>query len=125
MRIAKKLAEYWKKRGMPEYDEKWAQEYIKEGHHKEFTHSFHETKDGSIYSLIRDVSGLVEIRDALGDHEKIIDEVLKKRFRKTTALVFEEEKSLYERKGFVCEGELKNHFKKGETLYVMSYETIS
>jgi len=119
-KIATILADYWKERGMPQYDYEWALEYIKEGHHKEFEHEFHEVR-GSVYSLVKDVSGLVEIRDAVGDHDEIIQDVLKNKFRKTIALVFEDQKEQYEKHGFEEEGKLKDHFKKGETLFIMSH----
>lgn len=34
-KTAKLLADYWKERGMPNYNQKWAKDYLAEGHRKE------------------------------------------------------------------------------------------
>ncbi len=132
---AKILADYWTGRGMPEYDAKWAEAYLKEGHRKEVkSDEFFAYKEGDkligTISLILDVSGVAEIRDLVvkpefrgkGYGKKIVSELIaiakKKNARKLFALTKIE--GLFKSAGFDKEGILKSHFAKGEDLVIMS-----
>jgi len=66
--VALLLFEYWKERGMPEYDQKWAENYLIDGHKTEIeSDEFFSFIEGNtligVISLITDVSNVAEIRD--------------------------------------------------------------
>ncbi len=132
---AKILADYWAERGMHEYNQKWAERYIVEGHKKEIkSDEFFIRKEGGkvigTVSLTADVSGVAEIRDLVikeefrgkGYGKKILGELIefakKRKIRKLFALTKVE--GLFKSAGFEKEGVLKSHFAKGEDLIIMS-----
>lgn len=133
---AKLLFTYWKKRGMPQYNLKWAKEYLNEGHKKEIKRDeFFVYKDGKdiigIISLITDVSNVAEIRDMIVlskyKNEKyshkmlnaIIKYARKRKIRKLYSLIFPKSKELFTSFGFRKEGILRSHFSSGEDLTIM------
>lgn len=135
--VAKLLAIYWKERGMPQYDQEWAEGYLSEGHGKEIVKDeFFVHKEGGevigAISLITDVSGAAEIRDMVvkpefrekGYGTKMLQELTElakeRKIRKLFAFVFPQLEHLYASAGFEKEGVLKSHFKEGEDLAIMS-----
>ncbi len=131
------LAEYWKVRGMPQYDGHWAEEYLVQGHKKEIAQDeflvySEKGKMLGIVSLITDVSGVAEIRDLIIDPperqkgygrkilESIVETAKSRGIRKLYALALPQVESLYSSVSFVREGMLKNHFAPGEDLVIMS-----
>lgn len=136
-KIAALLADYWKERGMPEYDRQWAEAYLKEGHKTEIkTDEFFLAKEGNeivgIISLITDVSGVAEVRDEVafsqrrqGGHLQqmiaiVVDLAKKRKLRKVFSLALPALVPAYRRNGFAKEGVLKGHFREGEDLIIMS-----
>lgn len=134
---ANMLADYWKERGMPQYDQEWAEEYLKEGHGKEIVKDefFVYKENGEligILSLITDISGVAEIRDMVvrkedrrkGYGTKMLQELIgiakERKIRKLFSLVFPITEHMNASLGFVKEGILKSHFKEGEDLVIMS-----
>ena len=130
------LAGYWKERGMGEYGQGWAEDYLAQGHKKEIAKDefFALEENGrmaGIVSLITEVSGLVQIRDLVvkpgfrgkGYGRRILEEAveiaLKRKARKVFALTFPEHERLFLSLGFEREGLLRNHFRKGEDMVVM------
>lgn len=135
--ISELLAEYWKDRGMPEYDTSWARDYLKQGHKKEIANDeffvcMYEGKIIGCVSLVTDVSGVAEIRDMVLKNEyhgkgldkeilkQVIDMAKKRKPRKIFALALPHAESLYAKAGFEKEGTLRGHFKDGENLSIMS-----
>lgn len=131
------LADYWKSRGMPEYDEKWAEEYIVEGHKKEVqSDEFFVYKEENnvvgVIAIIVDVSGVAEIRDLVvkpefrskGYGKKLLLELesiaKEKGIRKLFSKTLPQSKKLFESASYQEEGILKSHFKDGEDLIIMS-----
>lgn len=134
---ANMLADYWKKRGMKQYDEEWAEGYLCEGHSKEMESDefFAYIQRGEIVglvSLIVDVSGVAEIRDMLirpayrhkGYGKKMLTELVKiakkRKIRKLYALALDDSLKIYKGAKFKKEGLLKSHFAPGEDLTMMS-----
>lgn len=134
---AKLLADYWKDRGMPQYDKTWAKEYLIEGHKKEVKKDefFVYTEGGETIgtiSLITDVSDVAEIRDMVvkpkyrnKDYgKKMLEELMgiarERKIRKLYAFIFPQSEKMYRSVGFEKEGVLKNHFVVGEDLTIMS-----
>ncbi len=134
---AELLAEYWRERGAPQYDKKWAEDYLKQGHKKEINNDefFIYMKGGErigTVSLITDVSGTAEIRDLVvwprhrgkGNGREILESIIeisrKRGIRKLHALTFQEYKKFYTSTGFEEEGLLRSHFVDGEDLSIMS-----
>lgn len=135
--VSKLLSSYWAERGMPEYDKRWAEEYLSEGHKKEITNDeFFVYKErnrviGTI-SLITDVSNVAEIRDFVvkpefrkkGYGRRILEGLIKlaesRKIRKIYALAFPKYEKFLDSLGFEKEGLLKNHFKDKEDLIIMS-----
>ena len=137
---AQLLTDYWSERGMPEYDLKWAKEYLIEGHKKDIKNDefFVYQENGEIIgvvSLITDVSNVAEIRDMVikpefrrkGYGKNIVQELLElakeRKLRKVFGLVMPELEKFFEKLGFEKEGVLKNHFKQDEHLVVLSWFT--
>lgn len=133
--VAKLLNEYWKDRNM-NYDLKWIREYIEMGHKIEIKEDqFFVLKEkqpiGCISVIILEVD-LAELRDLvikkefrnMGYGSKLLDYALEwckeKNVRKIISLIFPQYKKFFENKGFLEEGFLKNHFKEGENLILMS-----
>jgi N-acetylglutamate synthase-like GNAT family acetyltransferase len=131
------LSDYWKERGMPQYDQEWADEYLIEGHKKEIeSDEFFVYKEGEliigIISLIATAGSVAEIRDMVvkpeyrekGYGSKMLQELIEiakeRKIRKLYSLVFPSLLHFYESSGFIKEGTLKNHFKDGEDLVFMS-----
>jgi len=131
------LADYWKRRGMPQYDLHWAERYLVEGHKKEVARDefLVYSEDGKmlgIVSLITDVSGVAEIRDFVvepserrkGYGRRILDDIVaiakERGMRKLFSLSLPQAESLYASAGFIKEGILKSHFAPGEDLAIMS-----
>ncbi len=134
--VAGLLARYWKERGMPQYNEKWAEDYLIRGHKKEikkdefFVYEENNKKIGVI-SLITDVSGVAEIRDEVvfPQYQKkymekmllrIIKFAISRKLRKLFSLVLRENVKFYKSIGFRKEGVLRSHFTSGEDLVIMS-----
>ncbi len=132
---AKILTDYFAERGMHEYNQKWAERYVIEGHKKEVkSDEFFVRKEGNTVigtvSLIVDVSGVAEIRDLVvrkeyrgkGYGKKMLADLInlakKRKIRKLFALAKTE--NLFKSAGFEKEGALKSHFADGEDLSVMS-----
>ncbi len=135
--ISELLAEYWKDRGMPEYDTSWARDYLKQGHKKEIANDeffvcMYEGKIIGCVSLVTDVSGVAEIRDMVLKNEyrgswlgkdilqSVISLAKERRLRKMFALALPHAESFYAKGGFEKEGTLSSHFKDGENLSIMS-----
>ena len=135
--VALLLFEYWKERGMPEYDQKWAENYLIDGHKTEIeSDEFFTFIEGNtvigVISLIKDVSNVAEIRDMVikteyrgkGYGKKMLSELIslakEKKIRKLFSLSFPKLQKMYESLGFEKEGALKNHYADGEDLVIMS-----
>src|SRR5574341_523287 len=131
------LTNYWKDRGMLEYNYKWALGYLHEGHKKEVkADEFFLYKENhkliGIISIITDVSNVAEIRDMVVKREyrgqgyatKMLNEMIaiakERKIRKIFAFVFPEYRKMYSSAGFRKEGLLISHFKPGEDLIIMS-----
>ena len=133
---AKILSDYWKERGM-QYTPKWALAYIKKGHKSEIKKDqFFVAKEGP------DVVGTASIIIYEGDVAELRDLVVKKscrkqgcgsalmdaaskfckeqKVRKMYGLTFPQQQQFMKKRGYKKEGVLKNHFKKGEDLVIMS-----
>ncbi len=136
-RAAELLADYWKERGMPEYDRLWAEEYLIQGHRKEIKEDefFVDLEDGKmtgVISLVTYAGDVAEIRDMVVDPrlrkkgygKKMLDEIVgiakHRKIRKLYALVFAHAEPIYSSAGFEKEAVLKSHFADGEDLSVMS-----
>jgi len=136
-KLAELLADYWKERGMPQYDVAWAKAYLKEGHKKEIARDefFVFEQEGNmvgVIALITDVSGVAEIRDTVikpehrkkGFGKQMLTELValakERKLRKLFSLSFPQYERLLTSVGFEKEGVLKNHFAQGEDLVVMS-----
>lgn len=135
--VAKLLADYWKERGMPEYNQKWALRYLAEGHKKETVadefFAYHKGRDLiGVIAFITDVSGVAQIRDLvvkkeyrhMGFGRKILNELIKiarkRKLRKIFVICFPKLKKFYQSAGFEKEGLLKSHFADNENLIIMS-----
>lgn len=135
LNVSRILNEYWKERNM-NYDLKWAREYVENGHKTEIKEEqFFVLKEENIIGCISVViweGDLAELRDWVvkkefrnkGYGKKLIEYALdwcnKKNVRKIVSLIFPKYKEFFERRGFVGEGFLKDHFKDGENLILMS-----
>lgn len=136
-KVLKLLMDYWKERGMPDYDKKWTQKYLDEGHRKEIKNDeFFVYKNNNklvgMVSLITDISNIAEIRDFVvkpkyrnkGYGRMILNELIilakDRKIRKLYALTFPKYKKFLKSFGFEEEGFLKSHFIKGEDLTIMS-----
>ena len=134
---SKLLVDYWKERGMPKYNQKYAEKYILEGHKKEikFDRFFVYKEKRSlvgIISLIVQEGNVAEMRDLVVDQQyrnrgygkKIIEEMIetskKLKIRKLYVLTFSQLTKFYKRLGFKKEGILRSHFAEGENLIIMS-----
>ena len=135
--VAVLLSDYWKERGMPQYNQEWASNYLEEGHKKEIeSDEFFVYKEDEkiigIVSLITISGGVAEIRDIVvkpeyrekGYGTKMLEELIaiakKRNIRKLFSLAFPQYELFYINAGFVNEGTLKSHFKDGEDLLFMS-----
>ena len=135
--VAKLLADYWKDRDMPKYNQKWAEDYLIKGHKKEikkdefFVYKEKGKLIGNI-SLITDVSNIAQIRDMVvkpgyrskGYGKKILNELIKlakkRKIRKLYAFTFPRLEKFFKSAGFEKEGLLKSHFTSDEDLIIMS-----
>ena len=135
--IAQLLTTYWKDRGMQQYDQKWAEAYLTEGHKKEiksdefFVYKEQDKIIGTV-SLVTDVSDVAEIRDMVvkpdqqkkGYGKKMLADLIQlakqRKLRKLYALVPLHLEGPLQRAGFTKEGVLKSHFAPGENLAIMS-----
>jgi len=131
------LVDYWKSRGMSKFDEKWASEFLTEGHKKEikqdefFVYKIDEEVVGTV-SLVTDISNVAEIRDMVvktehrkkGYGRKMLTELLnyakELKIRKVFAFVVPNLAEKLKAGGFEQEGLLKSHFAKDEDLVIMS-----
>lgn len=135
---SKTLIHYWKSREM-NYSKKWTKEYITKGHIKEikkdqFFAIKERNKTIGFFSLILYEGDVIELRDFVikgvyrekGYAIKTLKDILKYcqkiRVRKIFLLTDEKFVNTLESLGFYKEGELKNHFIKGENLVIMSLE---
>ena len=134
--VAALLRNYWKERGMPCAQE-WTMEYLANGHKAEIKKDqFFVLREGDktlgAIALVVNVSDVAEIRDMVvkkeargkGLGKKLLEYVIEyakhNEIRKIYALVFQQYRPFYEKYGFQLEGFLKDHFKEGEHLLVMS-----
>ncbi len=133
---AKLLVEYWKERGM-NYSQKWATNYMKQGHKTEIKKDiFFAAKEKSklvgTASIVIYEGNVAELRDLVikkqergkGCGNLLLKELIKvakkNKVRKLYALVFPTTKQIYQKAGFRQEGYLKSHFAKKEDLCFMS-----
>ena len=133
--VSKILISYWKERGM-DYSSSWTKSYLLEGHKSEIKlDRFFVLRDRGVIGVIALVvyeGDLAEIRDLVIKKDKrgegygkkllefVIDYAQKKNIRKLTALVSSNIKGFYEKFKFKEEGYLKDHFRDGEDLFLMS-----
>lgn len=131
--VAEYFVAYWKSRDMTQYPMKWALKYLKNGHKSEITDDkFFVAKDGKkivgTIALIRFAGDVAEIRDDVWHDNSVgstllfhlINYAKKKKIRKIYSLALKNKVNFYGRHGFKKEGVLKDHFKKGENLAIMS-----
>lgn len=130
------LRNYWKERGMS-YAQERVLNYITKGHQTEikkdqfFVIKENEKVIGTC-SLIINCNDVAEIRDFVikKDQRKkgygmkafkyLLEQAKQNSVRKIVAYIFQKNRSFYESQGFALEGFLKDHFKEGEHMLVMS-----
>ncbi len=136
-RVAEALILHWKERGM-NYNKQWALEYLRRGHQFDIVSvRFFVYKDeggkliGSI-ALVQYEGNVAEIRDEVVfppfERKQSLKQILcaaveqAKKFylRKVYSLALPADVETYRTLGFQQEGMLKDHFKIGEDLTVMS-----
>lgn len=130
-KVAKYLINYWRERRM-NFTLKWALEYLKNGMASEFKEERFICIDkgkllGTI-ALLKYYENVAEIRDEIWADEEIgsklissvINSAKKNKFRKIYSLALKDKVGFYKKHGFSKEGLLKNHFKTGEDIAVMS-----
>ncbi len=135
--VIKLLTDYWKDRGMPQYNKTWAKKYLTEGHKKEtkkdeFFVFKEKNKLIGIIALITDVSNVAQIRDMVVKPEYrgkgygkvmlngLIKLAKKRKVRKLYAFTFPKLEKFLKSSGFEKEGILKSHFAPKEDLIIMS-----
>ncbi len=135
-KLAKLLRSYWRERGF-DIKQKWALNYLTEGHAEEirenkfFTIKLNKKVIGNI-SVIIQKGEVAKIKDFVINEENRRKghgtEALKfailycksKGIRKIYSLIFPEYMKFYKKFNFIEEGYLKNHFKEGEDLIFVS-----
>lgn len=127
---------YWKERG-GNYSQDFTLKYLTEGHKTEIVKDqFFVIKENNkvmgTVALIIFEAGVAEIRDLVvkkeyrrkGLGKKLIDYLIEfakhNNVRKIYCLTVQPYRSFYEKCGFELEGFLKNHYKEGEHLIIMS-----
>ncbi|MGD0728771.1 MAG: GNAT family N-acetyltransferase [Candidatus Micrarchaeaceae archaeon] len=130
-RLAKFLVNYWKTRDM-NLSLKWAKDYLKKGMTSEMKEErFVFIDNGKILgtiALLKYYENVAEIRDEIWKNNEIGFKLLshiikvakKEKFRKLYSLALKDKVGFYKKQGFVKEGLLKNHFKFGEDITIMS-----
>lgn len=134
--VASLLRSYWKERGMG-YDQEWTIEYLTKGHAAEikkdqsFVLKDNDKLIGTVAVIIYE-GDVAEIRDLVvkkeyrgkGYGKKLLEFILehsqRNEVRKVFALIFQQYRFLFEKQQFTLEGFLKDHFKDGEHLLIMS-----
>ena len=130
------LRDYWKNRGMPEYDKTWALDYLQQGHKNETKNDeffvYQEQEIIGMVSLITDVSLVAQIRDLVVKPEFRGKGYGKKNFagtnhssngaqaKKNLCTYNDDYENFYISCGFEKEGLLKSHFMDGEDMIIMS-----
>ncbi|MBI1973083.1 GNAT family N-acetyltransferase [Candidatus Woesearchaeota archaeon] len=134
--IATLLRNYWKERGM-DYSQEWTLNYLTNGHKTEIKkdQSFVLKEQDKIVGIIAVViyeGDVAEIRDLVvkkeyrrkGYGKKLLEYIMdfakRNQVRKIYALIFQPYRFFLEKVGFELEGYLKDHFKEGEHLLLMS-----
>ncbi len=134
--IAEVLVKDWQRRNL-DYDKEWATDYLKNGHSKEIEeeHFYVYEENGekkAFASLVKDVNGVVEIRDegllpGFKDEQtmtmllmQLISEATAMDARKIYCLTPFDRLQTFRELEFEQEGVLKDHFKEGEDLVMMS-----
>ncbi len=134
--IAEVLVENWQRKNL-DYDKDWAIDYLKNGHDKEVEeeHFYVYEENGekkAFASLVKDVNGVVEIRDegllpGVKDKQtmtmllmQLISEATAMNARKIFCLTPFDKIQTFRELEFEQEGILKNHFKPGQDLVIMS-----
>ena len=135
---AEALAGHWKERGMDVYDKEWAMAYLRQGHQRDvISDHFFLYKDEhhhhvGIVSLLRYEGDVAEIRDEIvfsqRDKKRSLEHMLQavvrrargEGIRKLYSYSLYQHLSTYMALGFQQEGVLKDHFKTGENLVIMS-----
>ncbi len=130
------LRNYWKDCGM-NYTQEWTLNYLADGHRNEVKKDqFFVVKENNkvlgTISIVINVSDVAEIRDFVvkkehrgkGLGKKLLEYVIEyakhNDVRKIFALIFQPYRPFYEKYGFQLEGFLKDHFKDGEHLLILS-----
>lgn len=129
--LAKFLVSYWTSRGM-NFSVPWAVKYLKKGMTCEMSEERFIFKNngmilGSI-ALLKYYENVAEIRDEAWEDDKIGSALLKhliqyaknRKIKKIYTLALKNKVKFYRKHGFGKEGLLKDHFKKGEHLTIMS-----
>ncbi|MDO8537425.1 MAG: GNAT family N-acetyltransferase [archaeon] len=130
--LAKFLVSYWKSRGM-NYSFSWAMQYLKKGMVMEFSEERFIAVDenenilGTI-ALLKNNYYVAEIRDEVWQNDLIgsllLQELVmfakKNKIKKLFSLALKNKISFYKKYGFKKEGMLKDQFKKGEHVAIMS-----
>ena len=134
--IALLLRQYWKERGLI-YTKQWAEQYVELGHKIELKkeQTFMLLDNGKVIgtcSVIIWEGNVAELRDLVikkeqrskGYGKKLLEFSLewcrRNNARKVFALIFQQNKPLFEQSSFTLEGFLKHHFKQNEHLLIMS-----
>ena len=130
--LAKFLVDYWKSRKM-NYSFSWAMKYLKKGMMMEFSEErfIAVDKNENIFgtiALLKSNYYVAEIRDEVWKNDLIgsllLEELMKfskkNKIKKLFSLALKNKTSFYKKHGFKKEGMLKDHFKKGENVTIMS-----
>lgn len=132
-KLANYLVSYWKGREMHQFTVPWTLRYIKKGLTSNMsTERFIITGEtgemkGTV-ALLKFEEYVAEIRDEVWDSDKTGSELIrylikhsrKNKIRKLYSLALKNKVRFYRKHGFVKEGLLKDQFKKGENVTIMS-----
>lgn len=131
-KLANRLISYWNQRGM-HFSANWAKNYLEEGMASEFSEERFVCLDaknniiGSIALLLYS-EHVGEIRDEIWNSDEtgamLLDALIKfakkKKTRKIYSLAIKSKMRFYLEHGFKKEGYLRNHFKEGEGVVIVS-----
>lgn len=131
--LAKYLVNYWKSRRMNQFPVSWTLDYLKNGMTFEMKEERlillgNEEKILGTIALLMYNENVAEIRDEVWEDDKfgslllayLIVYAKKKKFRKIYSLSLKNKIKFYRNNGFIKEGFLRDQFKKGEHVTVMS-----
>tara|TARA_Y100000310_G_C20702951_1_gene831782 strand:+ start:3648 stop:4211 length:564 start_codon:yes stop_codon:yes gene_type:complete len=135
--VATLLRSYWRDRKMI-YTQKWAEDYITVGHKVELKREqtfvlLDKNKVLGTIAVLLWEGNVAELRDFVvkkeqrnkGLGKKLLEFALdwckRNNVRKVFALVSQDLRSFFESYQFILEGFLKNHFKEGEHLLLVSF----